>query len=87
MTQYDETNSGALFKAKERKHEKSPDLTGKINIGGVEYWLSGWTKRNENNSLKVISLKVQAKDEKPQRAPATRQAPPSDDFGDDIPFN
>lgn len=83
MKNYDETNSGALFKARERKHEKSPDLTGKINVGGVEYWLSGWTKRNENNSLKVISLKVQAKDEKPQCQ--SRQPAPRDPFDDDLP--
>lgn len=82
---YEDTDSGALFKTKERKHEKSPDLTGKINVAGVEYWLSGWTKRNPDNSLKVISLKVQAKEEKTQRS-APRQAP-RDDFEDrDVPF-
>jgi hypothetical protein len=58
---YDNTNSGALFQAKEKKTEKHPDYDGSINIDGKDYWLSGWRKTSKNGN-QFLSLSVRAKD-------------------------
>lgn len=40
---------GTLGKAKEKKKETSPDMSGKIKLlDGREYWLSGWIKKASN---------------------------------------
>ncbi len=65
---YDNTNTGALFKAKERRTDKSPEYSGTINAGGVEYWLAGWVKEDKNGN-KYFSLSVKAKEDKPAKKP------------------
>ena len=60
MTEYDNTNRGVLFRAKERKSVKHPEYSGSINIQGVEYWLDGWIK--DGKSGKFFSLSVKPKD-------------------------
>lgn len=54
---YDNTDKGALFKAKERKTEKHPHMTGKINIGGKDYSLAAWSAESKKGD-KYLSLKV-----------------------------
>lgn len=53
---YDNTNKGSLFYS-EKKTEKHPDMTGIINVNGVEYQISGWkqisAKGNEYLTLKI----------------------------------
>lgn len=61
---YDNTNTGALFKAKERATDKHPEYTGSINVGGVEYWLAGWVKESKAGQ-KFFSLAVKPKEAKP----------------------
>lgn len=61
MTQYDNTNSGALFAAKERKTDNHPTHTGSINVNGVDFWLSAWVK--EKGDMKYFSLSVKEKDQ------------------------
>jgi hypothetical protein len=50
-------NSGAIFKNKNPKSDKSPPLNGKAMIGGVEYWVSAWSKTDKNGE-KWISFVV-----------------------------
>lgn len=80
---YDNTNTGALFKAKERATEKHPEYTGSINIEGREYWLAGWVKESKSGQ-KFFSLAVKPKDAKP--APKPEPARHFDDIKDDLPF-
>ncbi len=68
---YDNTNTGALFPNKNRKTENHPNLTGSINIEGVEHWLSAWTKVDKNNK-KYISISLGApKEARPPQNPVT----------------
>jgi hypothetical protein len=60
VTEYDNTNRGVLFRAKERKSDKHPEYSGSVNIEGVEYWLDGWVK--DGKSGKFFSLSVKPKD-------------------------
>jgi uncharacterized protein (DUF736 family) len=55
--EYDNTNSGTLFPAEDKKTEKSPDFTGKLNVEGKEYRISGW-KKTSKAGKKFLSLSV-----------------------------
>ncbi len=79
---YDNTNTGALFKAKERATDKHPEYAGTINVGGTEYWLSGWVREAKNGGQKFFSLAVKPKDGKP----AAKTTGNIHDMEDDIPF-
>lgn len=92
MTQYDDTNRGVLFNAKDKKtSDNSPDYRGQINIDGVDYWLSAWIKTDKNGA-KYMSLSPQRKDQgqqqqKPQQQQQQRAPAGAGSFDDDIPFN
>ena len=79
---YDNTNSGALFKNQKKATDKHTDYTGSLNVDGTDYWLSAWIK--DGKSGKFMSVSVKPKEEKPRQSSApTRKA--KDDF-DDVPF-
>lgn len=46
---------GSLFNNQNRQSDRSPDMTGRINIDGTEYWLSGWWK-GRNGSILSLAL-------------------------------
>lgn len=74
--QYDNTNSGVLFK-NESENEKAPAYKGKINVDGKDYELAAWIR--EGKKGKFMSLKVQE----------PRQKKPEPDLvamDDDIPW-
>lgn len=79
--QYDNTNSGVLFKA-DKKTDNHPDYTGSIDVGGVDHWLSAWIKKSKDGTKTFMSLSVKPKEE---RQAAPRQAP-APEFDDSIPF-
>jgi len=80
MTQYDNTNSGALFANDKRKTDKHPTHTGSLNVDGREYWLSAWVKESKGGK-RFFSLAVKPKEEQKETP-----EPPADDFDDEIPF-
>jgi hypothetical protein len=48
MTDYDQTNTGAVFFEKEVKSERHPNLTGKLNVEGKEYRVAMWEKTSRS---------------------------------------
>lgn len=93
MTEYDNTNRGALFKNDRKESDNHPDYKGSVNVGGVEYWLSAWVKDGRNG--KFMSLSVKPKDEQPQQSISQRAMPKKPDpissgrnadMDDEIPF-
>lgn len=68
--QYDDEMRGTLFinqdkDPKNPEHEKWPDRTGKIQINGIKYKISGWIKYPKNGGDPFLSLSVQV-DEGPK---------------------
>ena len=55
MSDYDNTNTGAIFKA-EKKSPNHPDYTGSINVAGVEYWLSSWIKTSNKTGNNFVNF-------------------------------
>ena len=81
---YDETNRGTLSRNTRKTEDKHPDFSGQINVDGVEYWLSGWTKERKDGSGRFFSLSVRRKDEAPK--PAPKPEPGIAGMDEDIPF-
>lgn len=86
MTEYDNTNRGALWRNDDmREGKKDPEFRGSINVDGVDYWVNGWKRKpGANPKAPALSLSVSRKDQ--NRAPNPANNPPADDFDDDIPF-
>ena len=86
MAQYDDTNTGVLFKNKEKHTDRHPDYRGTINADGKTYWISGWIKTAgpsaKNPGSKFMSLALTQQEERPKQEPS----PGSTDFEDDVPF-
>ena len=88
MSQYDDTNRGALFVNDKRQSENQPNAKGSLNVEGVEYWVSAWTKVSKNGAkYQSIALTRKEQQSAPQQAPQQASQPaPSVDFDDDMPF-
>lgn len=88
--EFDQTNRGALFLNDRKQSDKHPDWKGRININGVDHWLSGWKKQTQRGPVLSLSLgdpceqQPQAPEPPPVRtAPrqTTSKYPPSDSQG------
>lgn len=74
-----------LFPAREKKQEKSPDMTGEIMLDGKVYFLSAWKQeKNGNKYLSGIIGQEKAKPTEPA-AQAERKPEPAGGY-DDLPF-
>ena len=85
MSNYDNTNSGTLFKNDRKEKDNHPDYKGQINVDGTEYWLSAWVKVSKDGTKKFMSLSVKAKDEQAKPAKGS-QGSGFDDIDSDLPF-
>ena len=80
---YDNTNSGVLFK-NESDNEKAPMYKGKINVDGKEYELAAWLREAKSGKGKFLSLKVQEPRKKEPNS-VSKQVDFAD-IEDDVPF-
>lgn len=82
MSEYDDTNRGALFKNDRKEKDTHPDYKGSLNVGGVDHWLDAWLKKDKNGKT-YMSVLVKPKESRQE----TRQAPRTRNQNDDsIPF-
>ncbi len=84
MSDYDNTNTGALYKNDKEGNEKRPDYKGTVDVEGVVYNVSSWI-RTSKGGQKYMSLKL----EKKEGGSAKKAAPQKQsaaDMDDDIPF-
>jgi hypothetical protein len=93
--EYDNKNSGMLTPNASKEKPNHPDYKGSLNVEGVEYWLSGWSKIAKPGSKmagkKFLSLSVQRKETKPVDPPpmgkiVTKPPLGFDALDDDLPF-
>jgi len=88
VTEYDNTDRGALFKNR-KDNPNWPDYKGSLNVAGTDYWISAWLKKDKNGNT-YMSLSVKPKEDKPEAAPAAAKtatvAAKPDPLDDDIPF-
>jgi hypothetical protein len=86
MSDYDNTNRGALFKNNDKTEETHPDYRGNINVDGTEFWLSAWLKTSKAG-MKYMSLSIKPKnaDTAQSKKSASGGARPHD-FDDQVPF-
>jgi len=80
MTDYDNTNTGALFRNDDKETEKHPDYRGSINVNGSEFWLSAWIKTSKKGA-KYMALAV-----KPKADTAKPKQNIRHDLNDQVPF-
>jgi hypothetical protein len=72
MSEYDNTNSGALFKNDKQGNDNWPDYRGQINVNGEDFWISAWLKTSKKDGKKYMSLAIQPNDKK-QSSQSSRQ--------------
>lgn len=83
--QYDNTNSGTLFKNDtEGKSENFPPYGGSLNVDGKDYWVSAWVK--EGKSGKFFSLAIKPKEARGDAKPQQSRQPEPAFLDDDIGF-
>jgi hypothetical protein len=83
MPEYDNTNSGTLFRNDRRTNDRQPTHTGSINVEGKDYWLSAWVKESKKNpGQKFFSLALTAKEDFASQSPAAG----SGSYDEDVPF-
>lgn len=83
MTDYDNSNSGALFKNEYKEKDSQPDYKGPFTgPNGEEMEVAAWLRESKAGK-KFMSVKVS-----PKRVAesAKQSAPGPDDLNDDIPF-
>jgi uncharacterized protein (DUF736 family) len=82
--EYDNTNSGVLFKNDRKETERHPDYTGTwTDANGVEHWFSAWIKDSKSGT-KFMSVSARPKNDQPAPQPRDYAA---DVKQDDVPFN
>jgi hypothetical protein len=61
-------NSGSLFPNKRKEKESHPDLTGTLDVDGVQYWINAWSKTAKTNGEEWLSISIRPKDAQSQPA-------------------
>lgn len=76
MTQYSDENRFTLFFNNEKKSERGPDWSGKLNVDGKDYFIDGWIKPTRNGGEFISgSIKPMEKQRQAPRQSAPAPAP------------
>jgi hypothetical protein len=86
MSEYDNTNRGQIWKNDDRKTETHPQFKGTVNVEGVEYWVSAWSRKPDANpKAPALSFSIKKKEDKVETTIDT-DVVAQDSFDDTIPF-
>ena len=80
MAQYDDNNSGVLFKNDKGDNAARPDYTGAATVEGKKYRLAAWIRESKTGGNKFLSLRL--------TEPAQQEQPTvtEDDTDSSLPF-
>jgi uncharacterized protein (DUF736 family) len=56
MSNYDNTNKGALFTNDQKGNEKAPNYKGKLNVNGKEYDIAGWVRQGKSGNFLSLTI-------------------------------
>lgn len=87
---YDNTNRGAMWPNGDKLTERHPDFKGSLDVGGRQYWVSGWRrKENANPAAPAITFTIEAKQQDREMRDEEKREPTSPvdySFDYDLPF-
>tara|TARA_B100001939_G_C16645420_1_gene489460 strand:- start:78 stop:353 length:276 start_codon:yes stop_codon:yes gene_type:complete len=89
QNQFEDCGEGVLFTEDNKKSDRSPDMTGSIEIEGKAYRIVAWNRVGTRSGKEFLSIKVSPQREKSQQEPQSsqNQSPPAQTFtNDDVPF-
>ena len=79
--EFDNTNKGALFVNQDKKTDRHPDFTGKIDVDSRELRIAGWKKVSKAGKH-YLKLEVSEPQQQQQTPPSHVVA--DDPFGDSL---
>lgn len=79
---YDNTNRGTLGRNTRREKDTHPEYSGKCDIDGKVYWISGWVKEGQDGKFFSLSFRPQQE----QAPKQTKPQKPLSEMDDDIHF-
>ena len=69
MSEYDNRNTGVLFKNDRKESDRHPSYTGTwTDANGVEHWFSAWIKDSKSGT-KFMSVSARPKQDQPAPQP------------------
>ena len=88
MSDYDNTNTGAVWKKRADASENAPDFKVDFNYQGQDISLAFWKRRDSDNpNAPAMKFKIENKTEAPSATPERRVgSEQSGTIDDDVPF-
>jgi len=87
MTEYDNRNTGVLFKNDRKTDDKHPDYTGTYyDADGGEFFFDAWLKKSAKTGGTFLSVRTKPKQAKSAAKPVVSDRPLADTLDDGIPF-
>lgn len=87
MSNYDNSNTGVLFKNDRKTEDKHPDYTGSFyDANGSEYFCDAWIKKSSKSGGTFLSFRVKPKQARKEAAPQYASRPLSQELDDEVPF-
>ena len=85
MSEYDNTNKGAIWK-NDNSNPNAPQYKGTLNVDGEDYQISAWRNTTENTKAPVLRFQVQKSSSMPNIPKPNNDRPLGDVGDDDVPF-
>jgi hypothetical protein len=60
MAEFNNENTGVLFKNDKKEDEKHADYSGNLDAAGVQYWLDAWIAKDKNGKT-YMRLRIKPK--------------------------
>lgn len=85
MADYDNRNTGVLFKNDRKEKPTHPDYKGSFtDENGKEFWVSAWVKDGQKG--KFFSMAYTPKEDRPAQTSTIQDAKVVEDDSDELPF-